>query len=235
MRERWVLNLVAERDKQIAALTADNAALRQALTEAFRHCGCSLRERDSGHRVDCWLIQEEWADIIQSPSPGTDLLKRHAEELAGARKLADCWTKAETALNDIAMERDALRLRHAEEQQEWLEAREGFDQRKDALVKRLQVLEPQVIALRQRAEAAEERENRLDRLAEVQDRALAALTKERDEATARANAAREALDKIADFELGGGDPWKAVTFLQEIAEMPLAEATEPVAQSEGGK
>lgn len=109
-------------------------------------------------------------------------------------KLADCWTKAETALNDMTMERDALCQR--------AEAAE-----KDAADVRLECGKLAEVGRRSlaRAEAAEAysaelnsrqvellRERYAANVAWAKCEAeAAALTKERDEAIARANAAEE--------------------------------------------
>lgn len=131
-----------------------------------------------------------------------DLLKRHAEELADKEQLrtryADLWVKSQSDL-------DALRHRHAEELEHARQRMSAKNEEIDNLSYNYRKLEDRESALRQRAESAEERENRLDRLAEAQDGALAAvtekisaLTKERDEAIARAEAAESA--NRAEFE-----------------------------------
>ncbi len=75
-----LLDALDRAEAELATERANSAAMRKALTEAFRHCGCSLRERDSGHRVDCWLIQEDYLDVIESDA-GTKLLEAHKGEL----------------------------------------------------------------------------------------------------------------------------------------------------------
>lgn len=172
--------LSGTQDERIAALTADNAALRQAL-EPFKQF-CEVFDAKPINGLDAEQIYGihggkhveggiaiEWEHMrgaqraLQSPNPGTELLERRAEELA----LCDRYKALLDEIAEIVL-RDNVRS-----------------------VVAVNEIAGLVVALRQRAIAAEERENRLDRLADAQDKALAAVTKERDEA-------REALDKYGE-------------------------------------
>jgi hypothetical protein len=44
-----------------AALIAAAPKLLAALESAIRHCSCTLRERDSGHNLDCFVPTAEGA------------------------------------------------------------------------------------------------------------------------------------------------------------------------------
>ncbi len=92
------------------------AAYREAL-EPFALL-CAASEYLAGEPFTTVKISRGAMELIisaiQSTDPGADLLKRHVEELAEARSFADCWAKAETALNDMTMERDAANKRAEE-------------------------------------------------------------------------------------------------------------------------
>lgn len=55
------------------AACSECARLRELIGKlarlAVQNCGCSLRERDSGHRVDCWTIQEDTMDLAALATP----------------------------------------------------------------------------------------------------------------------------------------------------------------------
>lgn len=55
---------IAAAREALPQLLDENAALRAALVKAVEHCPCTIAERDSGHRVDCYV--PEVADLLRS-------------------------------------------------------------------------------------------------------------------------------------------------------------------------
>ncbi len=177
--------LLAEHKAELEKDARTIAAYREVLEDLAKSC-----HRDGLHWEEGFVSALLRAErLLQSLDPGTEVLKRHAEELADLQETADTWQStlediieltgaegassiASLAYSGVTALQQALATankRHAEEQQSWQDARDAIGEELRDINASLLKLEPQLAAANKRAEEAEKM------LGERSDSAWAAL------------------------------------------------------------
>jgi hypothetical protein len=59
----WTLESVRLKPEEAAAFVVERQALRAALKDACRSCSCTVRERASGHKIDCQV--PAWRELLE--------------------------------------------------------------------------------------------------------------------------------------------------------------------------